>query len=102
MFTFPSSLISVQKFFNGGLVALAVVWHRNVWGYIEAFAQTKTQGQTELEYDVNKFHKTAAYYLGNTVDIFNLAPTAELQAIDVAIVFFIDFLGSILAKIFVR
>ncbi|MCJ7423493.1 hypothetical protein MUP01_04390 [Candidatus Bathyarchaeota archaeon] len=51
---------------------------------------------------MNKFHKTAAYHLGDTAVIFNLAPTAELQAIGVAIVFFIDVLGPILAKIFVR
>jgi hypothetical protein len=91
--------IFVKQFFSGGLVALAVIWLRNVWGYIEAFARAKTQGQTELEYDVNKFYKTTAYYLGNTAVIFNLAPTAELQAIGVAIVFFIDILGSVLGKI---
>ena len=93
------AVVFIKQFFNGGLVALTVIWLRNVWGYIEAFARAKTQGQTELEYDVNKFYKTAAYYLGNTAVIFNLAPTAELQAIGVAIVFFIDILGSVISKI---
>ena len=93
------AVVFIKQFFNGSLVAVAVIWLRNVWGYVEAFARAKTQGQTELEYDVNKFYKTAAYYLGNTAVIFNLAPTAELQAIGVAIVFFIDILGSVISKI---
>jgi hypothetical protein len=92
----------IKQFFNGSLIAVAVIWLRNVWGYIEAYTRAKIQGQAQLEYDINKFYKTAAYYLGNTAVIFNLAPTSELKAIGVAIVFFIDLLGSILAKIFTK
>ena len=69
------------------------------WGYIEAYAHAKATGNPQIEYDVNKFYKTAAYYTGNLAIIFNVAPTTELRAIGTAIVFFIDILGSVLGKI---
>jgi len=91
--------VFLRNVFGGGLFAVGLVWLRNSWGYIEAYAQAKTTGNQQLQYDMNKFYKTAAYYTGNLAIIFNLAPTAELRAVGAAIVFFIDVLGSIFAKI---
>ena len=101
--TVPEALQGVFVFlrnvFGGGLFAVGLVWLRNSWGYIEAYAQARTTGNQQLQYDMNKFYKTAAYYTGNLAIIFNVAPTTELRAIGTAIVFFIDILGSVLGKI---
>jgi len=101
--TVPGALqgifVFLRNVFGGGLFAVGLIWLRNSWGYIEAYAQAKTTGNQQLQYDMNKFYKTAAYYTGNLAIIFNLAPTLELRAIGTAIVFFIDILGSVLGKI---
>jgi hypothetical protein len=101
--TVPGALqgifVFLRNMFGGGLFAVGLVWLRNCWGYIEAYAYAKATGNPQIEYDVNKFYKTAAYYTGNLTIIFNVAPTTELRAIGTAIVFFIDILGSVLGKI---
>jgi len=91
--------VFLRNVFGGGLFAVGLVWLRNCWGYVEAYAHAKATGNPQIEYDVNKFYKTAAYYTGNLAIIFNVAPTLELRAIGTAIVFFIDILGSVLGKI---
>ena len=97
--TLQGVFVFLRNMFGGGLFAVGLVWLRNSWGYIEAYAHAKATGNPQIEYDVNKFYKTAAYYTGNLAIIFNVAPTTELRAIGTAIVFFIDILGSVLGKI---
>ena len=97
---FQGAIIFVRNVFGGGVFAIGLIWLRNSWGYIEAYAQKKVEGDVALEYDVNKFYKTTAYYIGNIAIIFNVAPTPELRAIGTAIVFFLDVGASTLAKIF--
>jgi VIT1/CCC1 family predicted Fe2+/Mn2+ transporter len=58
------------------------------------------QGQPQLEYDANKLYKTAAYYFGSIAIVFTAAPTPELKAVGVVIVYFLDILGSVLGEIF--
>jgi hypothetical protein len=98
----PQMLQGVVAFaksvFASGVLSVGLIWLRNVWGYIGAYAKAKTQGNVALEYDVNKLYKTAAYYMGSIAVIFNVAPTPELKAIGSAIVFFIDISGSVLRE----
>lgn len=84
----------LQNTFGAGVVAVGLIWLRNIWGYLEAYAQKKATGNVSLQYDVNKFYKTTAYYLGNLAIVFNVAPTPELRAVGTFIVFIIDVLAS--------
>jgi hypothetical protein len=99
---FQGVVVLIRNVFGGGVFAIGLIWLRNSWGYIEAYARKKVEGEVQLEYDVNKFYKTTAYYMGNIAIIFNIAPTPELRAIGTAIVFFIDILASTLGKIFAK
>lgn len=100
--TFQGIIIFTRNLFGGGVFAVGLIWLRNSWGYIEAYARKRVEGEVELEYDVNKFYKTTAYYMGNIAIIFNIAPTPELRAVGTAIVFFLDILTSTLGRIFVK
>jgi hypothetical protein len=85
----------IKSIFASGVLSVGLIWLRNIWGYIGAYASAKMEGNAPLEYDVNKFYKTIAYYMGSIAIIFNVAPTPELKAIGSAIVFFIDVLNSV-------
>jgi hypothetical protein len=96
---FQGFVIFVQNFFSAGVLAVGLIWLRNTWGYLEAYMRERIKGEVQLEYDVNKWYKTAAYYIGSIAVVFNLAPTPTLRAIGVAVVFFMDLLGSIIGRI---
>lgn len=96
---FKQIMVFVQNTFGAGVVAVALIWLRNMWGYVEAYAQNKVLGNASLQYDVNKFYRTTAYYLGNLAIVFNVAPTPELRVVGTFIIFVIDILGSKASRI---
>lgn len=89
----------MQNTFGAGAVATALIWVRNVWGYVQAKAKAKAEGNAEIEYNINKFYQTTAQYLGGVAVVFNVAPTPELRAIGVLVVWVADVLYSAVAKI---
>jgi len=93
-------VLFVKNTVGGGAVATGVIWLVNIFGYVEAYARAKVAGNTELEYNVNKLWETTAKYLGGIALVFNIAPTVELKAVGVLILFFIDKGKSILTLIF--
>jgi len=97
---FQGVVVFVKTVFASGVFAVGLIWLRNVWGYIGAYVRGKMQGQPQLEYDANKLYKTAAYYFGSIAIVFTAAPTPELKAVGVVIVYFLDILGSVLGEIF--
>jgi len=92
-------VIFLKSTFSGGLVALGLIWLRNIFGFLKVKSRAQVAGVVE-EYNIQKFYETFAYYTGSIAIVFNAAPNPEIRVIGTVTVFFIDLLGSVFASIF--
>jgi hypothetical protein len=89
-----------KNFFASQAVAFLITFIYNIWGYAKNKSNALAAG-TKIEYDLNKYFGSLAYYGGGLAIVFIALPT-PYNAIGTAIVFFLKLSGSVIGDVFAK